>query len=344
MALLWIDGFEGYGNTIGQSVSPSDCFARRYTACTATHFAEVADGRLGGFCIYPTNGYWNICTPVLPTTDPTLIVGLAVKLTANASKTVFSLYTNGVQGVNLRTTSAGELAVYRQSTLLGTTTGLMLAIGVWYQIEMKVYCHDTAGTVEVRVNGDPVLVLTDVDTKAGTTSYHNQVQLDGPDVGYVLYYDDFYVLDGAGTENNTFLGDMMVAAVFPNAAGDAEEWMPSAGGEHHTLVGENPANDTDYVESNVSGQRELWNYSALSSVGDYIAGVQINTDAVKTDAGDARVKVLAKSGEAVDVSPPVNLGGGSRLTASRIVERDPATGSRWTISGVSSAQFGVEVN
>ena len=63
MALVWIDGFEGYGATIGQAVAPAGCLARRYGYVNAGDSCQLQAGRLGGYSIAPTNAAWDIRTP-----------------------------------------------------------------------------------------------------------------------------------------------------------------------------------------------------------------------------------------------------------------------------------------
>lgn len=77
-----------------------------------------------------------------------------------------------------------------------------------------------------------------------------------------------YVLDGTGTTNNDFLGDINVRTLKPN--GDASVAMTRSGG---TTNAENVDNipvsadwdDTSYVESGTSTTKDLYDYTALET-------------------------------------------------------------------------------
>lgn len=107
---------------------------------------------------------------------------------------------NTVRHVNLRYngTTAQSLSVFRDSTLLGTSATGLIPINTYAYIEMQTFLHDTLGAVTVRVNGTPVVALTNVDTKnAGTTGF-DAVQLDTNLSGVTSLWDDLYISVGSG--------------------------------------------------------------------------------------------------------------------------------------------------
>ena len=91
---------------------------------------------------------------------------------------------------------SGEIEVYRNTTLLGMTSGAGLLVSVWAYVEVKIKCSSSAGTVDVRVNGVNRLSLTGQNTKNGTDNYHN-VAVIGCSNYFVIA--DVYVLDNTGT-------------------------------------------------------------------------------------------------------------------------------------------------
>lgn len=339
--LLWIDGFEGYG--LAGNISPTSALGRRYAVANATA-ATIVAGRTGGLALSTNHAGFSAKTPALTTQD-TIIVGLAVKPTTTSYNGAFiELYDDATIGVNLWWDRAtGELKVYRNTTLLGTTVGAGVTYNTWAYLELKVKCHATAGTVEVRVSGVTKLSLTNVNTKNGTHTYHNIVNLPSS-VGWMPMFDDFWICDNSGTSNNDFLGNMKVVAIFPDAAGDAAEWTGSGAADHYTYVDEAAANDdTDYVESATTGAAELYGYQSPAAIGGVVAGVQINTDCRNTDATAFSLKTLAKSGETLSENAGQAVGSTDWVTRTRVVEIDPATGLPWTAEGLAGAQFGVKV-
>jgi hypothetical protein len=238
--------------------------------------------------------------------------------------------------MNIRLTSAGELAVYRGSSLIATTSSLGLIAATWYYIEFKVYIHASTGAYDLRVGETSVLSNGSLDTLAGATAELRQIRLTGSVSD--PYFDDIYVNDSG------FYGNVRVDAVFPDAAGDTTNWAPSAG-SNYDCMNENPPNDdTDYVEDSVSAERDLYNYGSLpSGIGD-IKGIQIATECRETDATTYSLKTVIKSNTTVSADAGQVIGSTSYIEKRHISVTDPDTATAWTVSGVNAAQFGIEVS
>jgi len=336
MALLWIDGFDTYGT----SGDPSAHLLRKYLSVTGGAPATVA-GRLGGYAIRCSSNFWFETPPL--TTNATMIVGFAFKTDLQMSGTILYLYDEDQPGINLRMRSDGELQVYRYSTLLGTTSGKAVSLGTWYYIELKVVCNATTGSYELRINGVNVLSASSVNTKNGTHSYHTSVYLANNLYSQPWYFDDYYICDGSGPANNDFLGSIKVTPIYPNGDTASKDFSRSAGVDNYALVDENPSNgDTDYVESSVSGNTDLYDYQD-PSVGTAIFGVQVNTDCRETDANHLSLKMPCKSGVTTDEGSAQLIGSASQVTLRRVLETDPNTGAAWTGAALNSAQFGIKV-
>jgi hypothetical protein len=339
--LLWIEGFEGMGATDSAAPAPAGVMSRKYVNVLQSDYQYLMAGRTGGHCL-EMRGWGGFSTPAL-TTNATVVVGFGFYFAAIANVRIMSLSDGATEGINLRMETTGELAIYRGTTFLARTTGLGLTNATWYWIELKVYCHDTSGTYEVRVGGVNKLSASGVDTKAGSNAYHNIATIPAPNG--TVRYDDIYILDGSGAANNDFLGNMKVVGVFPNGdVGGYTDFTPSSGTDHYALVDENPTNDnTDYVESSTTGHKDLWDYGAVSGLGAAIAGLQVNTEVRETDASSFSLITLIKSGATESADSAQAIGSTNYKTLRRISETDPATGAAWTVSGVSAAQFGVKV-
>lgn len=102
----------------------------------------------------------------------------------------------------LRIDSANTLKVLRgTSSPVGTSAaGVIPTAAIWYYIELQVKLHDTLGTVEVRVNGTPVIATTGQDTKSGgTKTVFDTVRLVPQGFNSsIVRFDDLYVTTGAG--------------------------------------------------------------------------------------------------------------------------------------------------
>ena len=342
MALLWIEGFEALGTSINNGPTPATYLAGKYPYSLVPQYAVLCAGRLGGYAMRGDSGSFVIRTAALTTAD-TLICGLGINPYYNGGP-ILQLFDGATQGVAFNYNGSGEIQAVcgYYGTLLGTTSGTGLAQGTWSYVEVKVKCHATAGTVEVRVNGVTKLSLTGVNTKAGPDNYHDVVALAAAG-GWIPTYDDWYVCDDSGPLNNNFLGDVQVGLLLPNAAGDAAGWTGSGGGAHYGYVDENPLDsDASYVETNQSGAEELWNYQDPVSAPS-VLGIQVNTDCRETDAESFCLKTLIKSGAATSAGTPQVIGSMAYLTQSRVCQTDPNTGSPWTPATLAAAQFGVQL-
>lgn len=344
MALLWIEGFEGIGSTDGAAPSPSLIVERKYpTSPYPGQYRLLRPGRVAGHSLEFTAGWPDIRTGSL-TTNATMVVGFGYYFTALQNAKIIGLYDGTQQGMNVRLTSAGELAVYRDATSLATTSGLGLAINTWYYIEFKVVCDDSTGSYELRVDVTSRLSASGIDTKAGSHTYHDRFQMVGLSSG-ACRLDDIYILDGSGSANNDFLGKRRVVGLFPTSdVVGYQDFTCSSGSDHYALVDENPVNDdTDYIESSMTGHKDLWNHSALSGTGTSIAGIQINSMARESDATSLSLSTLIKSVATEDAGSAEVIASANYRYLKRISETDPATGVAWTVSGLNSAQFGVKV-
>jgi hypothetical protein len=344
--LLWIDGFDSYGATAESAPSPSTILQRKYLSYVNTYSdIKIGAGRLSGYSLkmpLETEGAAYIGTPVL-TTDPTLIIGGAFKFVRYDATTqpFLTLYDGATRGVNIRWTPTGQFAIYNQDTLLGTTGGTALSTGIWYYVEFKIYCHESAGTYEVHVGEVSVGSGSSLDTMAGSDSFYDRVRITGC-YGSSYYIDDFYICDSTGAANNDFLGNVRVQALRPSAAGDSTQLTPSTG-DNYTCVDEEVCNDdTDYVESGTVGHKDLYTFGDTTV--SHVKGVMVCTDCRETDATSFSLTTVCKSGatESDDSAQPI--GTTSFITKRRLLETDPNTATAWTVSDLNAAQFGVKVS
>jgi hypothetical protein len=344
MALIWVEGFEGFGTTNG--VAPAG-YDGKYAAVNRVNLTDIQAGRIAGKSWYANTS----STPYWRTDDlgaaTTVITGFGFKLEIlNGSRTIFRCYEpSTTAGFEVRTTAGGELAAYRAGTLLGTSTGAGIKPGPWYYIEIKSAISNTAGTAIIKVNEVQVLNLSSQDTQVGATAEYRQYQLMGSAVfPHNFSFDDWYICDDSGSQNNDFLGSIRVDGILPDGDSGTINWTPSTGTVNSALVDENPHNtDTDYVESSTSTDQDLYDYAAVPTTLDTIHGLQINTIVRETDASDFTLKTLIYSGTTSSADSAQAIAGTSYETLYRISELDPDTTSAWTSSGINSAQFGIEV-
>jgi hypothetical protein len=342
--LLWIEGFDNFGTS--GAPTPTGSIGRKYPTLASENKMVVVVGRLGGYALAPN--YDNTCylSPGALTTNATMVLGFAVKFPVNLYAPRFAaLYDGTTRSIGVSRGNDGELIVDCAGTVLGTTVGAGITTDAWYYIELKVVCNAN-GSVVLQVGEQTVLSLPDVNTKAGTNDYHTTFRLMGTctgTVGEATRYDDLYCLDGTSAINNDFLGNMRVATMLPEAAGDSTDFTPSAG-DNYACVDENPSNDdTDYVEDATTDHTDLYNYTALTAISSGIVGCQVNTVCRETDATSYNLKTVCKSDDTASDDAGQAIGTTSYVNRKRIIETDPDTGVAWLQAGLNAAQFGVKV-
>jgi hypothetical protein len=336
MALLWVEGFETFGTTPGARPSPLYVVSRKYFTYNFEVFDDIVVGRNGlGYYLNSTSSF--LRTRNL-TTDRTLITGAAIKITLSEStSTIFYFYQNTGQGMRVSYTGDGELAVYNRADLKSKTVGLGLAPGTWYHIQFKVYCDQTVGTYELKVNGVTVLSDTGVDTQYDTDYDHHSAAQVGPGAANIKV-DDWYICDGSGSSNNDFLGDMAVETIYPTSDSSVT-WTPDTGGTNYTQVNEVVVDDADYVEATTG--KDLYGYGSLVT-SNLIKGLMVSTDAELTSATAFSLKNVVSSSSTESTVQHDAIGVGASSLSS-IFETDPNTAAAWLYGNVNSALFGVEV-
>ena len=357
MSLRWMEGFETLGTTTGAAGS-ADVAAgmlRKYgdlkgVSSTAYQLTvpELATGRNGGYSLRARSNSWQNFSHSLgsgntPTND-TWIIGMAVKLPSFPDDEMILIVGRDWGNFNLRLSDTGQIAAGAgYSTILGQTTDPVLTIDNWHYIEVKVVVHDTAGSYEIRVDGVTVLSDTNVDTR-GIDEDSEIVQFRPQVVDQEL--DDIYICDTDGTTNNDFLGQVVIEGILPSSDGDSSDWTPASGTDNYAMVDDTPTDDdTSYVENNIQGDEDLYDYGNLSTITtEPILGLQVNTDVRMNEfPGDIDLHQPVKSGTTTSDGAATNIAMDDYEVATRILETDPDTSSAWTVSGVNGTQFGIKV-
>lgn len=338
MSLLLFDGFEygsyeemvnGSGNNWFASVAgPASTFGRFGT---------------GGLITYQDSGA-GLKVPIA--NKPTVIAGCALYHlnTVGQFGDFFALRDSaGHNHITLSRNSANsKIDVFCNTTLLGTLD-YVLPLTTWIYVEVKATIHSSAGSVEVRINQETKLSLTNINTSAGGAGVINQVVLGArPGVeSFRKYHDDFYICDNNGALNNDFLGDVKVVRLKPNAAGDNTQFTPLSGANYTNVDEAFADGDSSYVSSDTAGNKDLYNVESLASTPASIYGVRATSTLRKNDAGALTARNVLKSG-----TTTANGSAVSPLTTYAAFwehyETDPNTSTAWTNSAISSLQVGIE--
>ncbi len=340
MALLWADGFENYGTSVGSAPSPAGIMARKYGVMAYEDIrTRIQAGRVSGYAVdnwADDAGYFG---QVGLTYNDTVVLGVAYYFTGTQQNYPIRLYDGTTMGVSLYKDYEGELSVTRGAgTVLGRTAGLSLAPRHWYYLELKVQCA-TSGTYELRVGGTTVLSGSG-NTKLGSHDYHDGFRFSGGSAAG--RFDDLYFLDASGTDNNDFLGNVCVVTARPDAAGDSTQWTPDSGDNYARVNEAVCGDDTNYVQDGTTDDLDLYNYAAPARLTG-VHGIIVCNDCKEMDATAFNIKTVCKSASTTSADAGQAIGSTTYKTRRRVMEQDPDGPVDWTPTSVGAAQFGVQV-
>jgi len=349
MALCWIDGFDAYGAATTE-VCDSGRLGMRYPRISyegTYNNAHVVVGRQLGNALQLSQ-YLSYCETPPCTTGDTVIIGIAAKRGHTDQFHICRLRNAENSSFYLRSPNGGtELEAYRGATLLGTTSGANIDVGVWRYIELKVRWGINAGTFEVKVDGTTLLAETGQQTGEIGESYYDRVALlsgfrHGMPSEPNPQFDDFYICDTSGSVNTDFLGDRKVVTLFPasDESVNFETVLPA--GDHYEAVNDQALDDSSYVESSVVDTKDIYALDALPpNLGDP-NGIQVVTTSRSTGH------------TFYDLVPTIKTNGSefdrdSIRTNSQyqgynyLVEINPSTELPWTLSDLDNLQAGLKV-
>ena len=335
MSLRFMDGFKHY---------TTDDVLKKWTNVEGVTVYPVGGPTGGGYLSWGGPGGWP--TRVLrKSLDPqaTWIIGVRF-LWPGAAMPLHSVWYAGSTQAHISVNGDGNIIVYSgDDREIGRTSAPPLTANVWCYIEMKVFISTTAGTIDVRVNGDDVLNFTALNTNPVGTLAGSATSV-GMGSAFSLNgsFTDFYACDGQGSVNNDFLGDVEVQTIYPDGDGFVSDWA-SLSGPNWTGVDEQVADgDGSYVYANVSGKMDLYTYSDITELSGVVHGIQHNVWARKVTSGTVRVAPVTRA-DASNVAGPSASLSQSYTDALSVEETNPETGLPWTISQVNAAQFGQSI-
>jgi hypothetical protein len=183
--------------------------------------------------------------------------------TSGNNPALISLYSTSTICINVRFDGT-TLSVRAGSTVLGSVlSAAFAATGVWKHVGLDVKIASSGGWVYLYLDG--VLIFSfDGDTNDGAATF-NKITIGSPIVGHTwaipIYYDDIYLDNLSGESAPTAPPDYRFLPVLPNGNGISSQWLGNDGNrtDNYLLVDDIPPdNDTTYVESSVSGEKDSY--------------------------------------------------------------------------------------
>lgn len=243
-----------------------------------------------------------------------------------------------------------------------TTTGTkkIIADGTWRYFEFEIDLSSATNTVAMHVEGTPVVNSSATET-TGLTAISNIAKIEfvagrtyqpnywQPATG--TFIDDFYLVDGTGTRENTWLGPETVVRNISVETGNFDsgvatnQWY-STGDVYQRLYSDD--GDTSGIRSNAFNQYQLYHWDDIETSslppGTLVGALRVFTKA-KNASLDAAYKIVGENaiGTVYDLSAKYVLSNNTyTIYGPEYVLDNPATTDRWTVAEINSFKFGVK--
>jgi hypothetical protein len=332
MSSIFMDGFDHY-NEIREKWTVSNVFdqptfvAGRFGGQALKKQFQNSAGTLSKNLGAQTEIFWGMAfqAPGLPTLESMWRLQDAGGIT----RCSINIFANG----SIQVAAGGQTDTSAASII---TTG-----GAWHYIEVHYTAKNTGGIAEIRVDEAVVASVTG-DTTTGAVDDIKFFEFidDGTNSPRYLY-DDFYILNGSGSEMNGYQGDVRVSVLKPKADGGVTTMNPLTGLDNFAMVDETIADgDTTYVESGIIGASDDYvnqTFSDISVTPSTVLAVQVCTMAKKTDVGAINFKNEMVISAARYTDGVVHgATAGAYFTTTYIRDTDPSDSAAWTEAKVDA--------
>lgn len=334
MAVVLVDSFDIY-NGVGSNTGAGSKWSLNFGP---SGFAMVS-GRFGGQALQ-TNGTQRFASRSFAASS-TISAGFAYSVAGFTTSNPFmwllsaSTYMIGLSLEPDGSIAAGRYTSASSRTVLGTSAPGVIAIDTFHYIEVEATINDTTGVFNVYVDGAQELALTSVDTRNGTPTTVNTIQI-GCYNAVAMLFDDLYI-----TNTATRLGERRVETLRPSADTATKSFTPSTGSSNYACVDEDLADSSDYVSGSTVGNADLYELTNITGTPSTIDAIQVTMFANKTDAASRNLAAVADiagtSAQSADFALAASI---TKLEA--LMAAKPGGGS-WDLTAVNALRVGPKV-
>lgn len=264
--------------------------------------------------------------------------------------------------VRLFLKSDGTLQLGDEDGTIGSPSSALISSSFENCVEIKIDRTGAGGAhvVEAKLNGTVFATASNRNLSAGVALFRlggnlgAEAQTQGD-----WFFDDVAINDSTGSYQTSYPGSGKVILLAPNAAGDSNAWLKTAGGagdaNNYQLVDEIPPNDvSDFVQAVALNSTDMYNMAASGlSSSDVINLVQIMVR-FRNGTADATTafRVRAEKAAAGTVSESASIVPNSttwRTNATAAPNTPPLTlyqdpdSANWINTTLDSMQVGVKI-
>lgn len=332
MAVKWIDSCAAYS-------SGTDVLAAGYT------------GSLGGTS--NTGGRFSTGSIILNNTAQTLVknvpsassyaTGFVFRISSNTGNAFWGCRESATVHLQMSvSTSTGRIQILRNGTLLAS--GGLVSLNVNYAFHILFTINDTTGSIQVWQDDVEIINQSNIDTRNGGSGIVDNFYFTQSGGGNTEF-SEIYINDTTGSApNNTVWLGYRIEARIPNAAGNYAQWTPLSSTNVSNVDEQRNDGDTTYNSSSTAGQKDSFQFSAITPTTGSVMAVQHRIVARKDDGGTRTIRPIQRQSSTDYNGTSVNLTT-SYAAYTEIYETNPATAAAFTVSEMraTTPEFGYEL-
>ena len=342
--LIWADSFEHYGTTVGNLLLGGYLQANDLSASLSL---STVRARTGSISLLLENN----ATVIRGSTygnKTTLGMGFGIYMTElppnNNGRPIFGFADiSGLYIVSITINSDGTIPARMgdENGSVITSSTFPLTASSWNHIEAKLVISSTLGEVEVRLNGETVLVATDLNTGTTPISQYLWERSTG-NTGVNWNLDDIFIWDSEGTKNNDFIGPARVHSRWPVSDVSPMDWAVIGAATAHEAVDDtSPDGDATCITAEDPGDVAGFTIDSLPADVIQVEGICIVHMSRLTSGGIGSTKAGVISGTEEYQGPEqqITTAYTHRPTC---IDLNPDGDIPWTKSAVENAVFTIE--
>lgn len=343
MALLVCEGFETYGD--------AEYYLEhsQWVATTSDFTLSTEKPRTGTYSLRKERGFVNDGETILDCNPGsfTMGVGFAVLYThlpEHDNDAVLVDYRDSSNGVNTSIVlqSDGRIAAISgdvNGTFIADSNAVPMRAGRYHYVECMVF-SGVSGTITVRVDGVEVLATSGNTYVTGNNSVrlgfcgHANKSRSTQVRDEVVFYDDIVVFDDTGSDNNTFIGDVRVETLKPNADTATADWTAISGSGYEN-IDDATIDATTFLYSGSASDTSEFDIGNLSVSSGTIPGIMVSNVVYYDDSGTRTFQAAVKSSGSTSSGSTHTLSGYYQHYYD-VFENDPNSGVAFTVSDINS--------
>lgn len=339
MTLLYLDSFDHYASAELTDKGYSSSFP-----ASPNHFIYPGQGRRGGQAMGSgVGGVLGITVSNTFEDSDTIILGAAILWSAYYSRTAIDFLDSvGNSLLLIETTNAGEIRMTSGGQVAITATNIFTP-AAYHHYEIK-YTKGTGANGFAEIKKDGAILLT-ISNSTETAQCSAWDAFEGSAAGEFARMDDLYIMNGLGTVNNDYAGDLRVDVQRASADGAEVEFTPNLGADNWTSVDDILTDsETTWNESGIIAARDIHEVDT-PTLGTVIHGVQQVVHNRKTDAGTVTVDLISEkpAGTGEKVNGAAITSSDNWAFALAIRETDPDDDVTFTDARIAANEWGYKI-